>query len=286
MTRGIVVDPVADEELEPTSAKPGSKPESSQNEEQQDLPELPEKFKGKSLEDIVEMYTNLESETGRLRNEVGEVRAEARTWRQLSEDLGKTRQEEPKKPSVPDIDGDSLLRDPVNAISTIVSGVLEEKLGPIVQETTTLKQNTELVQFEKDFPNYVEEANSPEFQEFVTGSERRLRLAQQAIDKSDVSAMRELMEDWTERKNLVASLTKQPPSGDESEEESTPPPTGVNGARQAATESPGNGGTTRSGKVFHQSDVIKTLLNNPDKYYSASYQEELLSAMREGRYKK
>ena len=37
-------------------------------------PVIPEKFKGKSYEDVVESYTQLERELGRKNNEVGELR--------------------------------------------------------------------------------------------------------------------------------------------------------------------------------------------------------------------
>lgn len=44
-------------------------------ETEEDSFEIPQKFQGKSLEDVVEAYTNLEKEHGRKANEVGELRA-------------------------------------------------------------------------------------------------------------------------------------------------------------------------------------------------------------------
>ena len=43
-------------------------------EEQSQEPELPDKFKGKSITDIVSSYENLEKELGRKGQEVGELR--------------------------------------------------------------------------------------------------------------------------------------------------------------------------------------------------------------------
>lgn len=280
-SRGIVVDPSEEEPVESTSQEPEStEPTDSDPDESQ----IPEKFRGKSVAEIVSIYENAEQELGRLRNDLGATRAEAQTWRSLVDELGEARRKTDPKPQEPEIDSDALLKDPKSAITTLLDSVLEERLGPVVKETTKLRQDSEAAQFVSDYPNYVEVGNSKEFQEFVAGSTRRVDLARKAIEKNDIPAMRELMEGWEERQQLIQTLSPKKAEEQEAETDSAAP-TGVSGARKVATESPGSGGATRGKKVFRQNEVIKVMLQDPDKYYSEPYQKELMAAMRDGRFK-
>lgn len=277
----IVVDPVEDD---PTT---GGEPAGDQD-EPQDSPELPEKFRGKSIEDIQKMYLELESETGRLRNDLGQTRNEASTWRSLAEEgIAARRGNNEETHSEPvDISSDDLFADPRGSISKLVEEVLEKRLTPVNEKVTRIESTTEADAFVRDYPDYVQTGNDPEFQKYVAANPRRVATAQRAI-KGDVSAMRDLMEGWEERKALVAELTPVTTEDGETGEETAPrKPTGVEGARKVATDKSGSGGATKPGKIFHQSDVVKLILNDPEKYRSEAYQKELTAAMREGRYKK
>jgi hypothetical protein len=278
VTRGIVVDPT------PVSAPSAPAPAQQQQNPAPADDGLPDKFKGKSIKDVVAMYTNLESETGRLRNELGDTRADARTWRSLAEELTTvSKQPAPTKREPVEITPDQLVAKPKESIQAVVEEALASRLEPIVNSTQSLQRNAEVDAFVRDFPNYVEVGQSQEFQHFVGKSKRRLSLAERALQKQDIGAMRDLMEQWEERRALIAELN--PPAKEPAKEQPSAP-TGIEGARQVATEKPGNGGAVPNTKVFYENDVIQTLLQNPDKYYSEPYQQELLKAMQEGRYKK
>ena len=72
----IVVDPVdesADVEVENT-VEPEETLEAGEAETQEPAFEVPDKFSGKSVEDIVKSYQNLEQELGRKSQEIGELR--------------------------------------------------------------------------------------------------------------------------------------------------------------------------------------------------------------------
>lgn len=278
MARGIVVDPA------PLEQKPAAL---SGNPPPADPPAddgLPEKFKGKTAKEIAEAYVNLESELGRVRNDIGDLREEARTWRALAEDLGTQirRPAEPERKPV-EISPDQLISDPRNSIQAVVDDLLDKRLEPIVKDTRRVARDVEVSEFVRDFPNYVEIGNDPEFKEFVAKSPRRRELAVRALEKEDIKAMRSLLEDWNERKELIASLSKKQ---EEHQEQTPAAPTGVEGARKVATERPGNTAAVPSGRIFYQTDVINVMLTDPDRYYSAPYQEELMKAIRERRFKK
>src|SRR5690606_19560217 len=93
---------------------------------------------------------------------------------------------------------------PKDAIRAVLDEVLEEKLGPVVKDVQKTRRETEADKFARDFPNYVQTGNDPEFQSWVTKSPRRLALVQRALESEDIAAMRELMEGWEERQALIA----------------------------------------------------------------------------------
>jgi hypothetical protein len=260
----------------------------SQNQPNNPADDLPAKFKGKSAKEIVDMYANLESEAGRLRNELGDTRNEARTWRSLAEDLGRPMRSEPAPvtPKPVEVTADQLIANPRDAIVSVVKEVLGTELAPIVRQTKDTAQETKATKFVQDFPNYVQVGNSDEFKQFVGKSKRRIGLADRAVKNGDIDAMRELMETWEERVADLAALNPSAKKQDEhkADEQSTAP-TGVEGARQVATEKSGNSGSVPTGKFFYRDEVIKLLNTNPDKYYSAAYQSELMDAIANGRYR-
>ncbi len=279
MTRGIVVDPVPSTPVTPQSA-PAPVVTAQPTDDG-----LPEKFKGKSAKEIADAYAQLESEKGRLANDLGDTRAEARTWRSLYEEVGAARRAEPQaKPAPVEISSDQLIASPKESVSAIVNELLETRLGPVVKDTQRLAQSVEAQEFVRDFPNYVQTGNDPEFQEFVGKSARRRDLAAKALQSNDVKAMRSLMEDWEERQALVASFKPNKQETTETEQVSTAP-TGVEGARKVATEKSGNNAALPSGKVMYQTDVINTMLKDPNRYYSEAYQAELVQAITEKRLK-
>ena len=74
-----------DKPLEP-QAPPAESGEANKNSQQ--ISTLPDKFKGKSAEEIATSYLEIEKEIGRLRNQVGEsekTRQEVEQWRQLGQ---------------------------------------------------------------------------------------------------------------------------------------------------------------------------------------------------------
>ena len=101
-----------------SQATPETIPDATDNIEQ----DVPDKFKGKSISDVIESYTQLESEYGRRNSEVGSLR---KLTDQLLE-LGDKKQEKAATPKEK-VDVDTLLNDPdaaINAAATCDSNSL------------------------------------------------------------------------------------------------------------------------------------------------------------------
>lgn len=278
MTRGIVVDPT------PSPVKTGTPAADPAPAAPQPDPALPEKFKGKSAKEIADSYSQLESELGRIRNELGDTRAEARTWRSMAEQVTATRPAQTKKTPV-EITPDRLITAPTDSVRAVVDDVLEDALAPVRESQQKLTMSVQAAEFARDFPDYAKTGNDPEFQAFISKSQRRVGLARAVLERNDLTAARALMEDWEERRALVDSLkpvTQVDPAAQPAQAAPSAP-TGVQGARAVATERTGSTAVIPTGKVWNKTDVVDTMLRNPDKYYSSAYQADLMQAIKDGR---
>ena len=250
-------------------------PETDQNldnEAQQAAPEIPEKYRGKSVEDIIAMHREAERELGRARNEVGTVR------RLADELLGVQHAQRAAQQSTPPprqkLTTDALFEDPERAITEIVKSEAEARSRGIEAKTAQLEAELNLARFEKKHPNYLQTMEDESFTEWVQASPYRVRLAQQAI-QNDFQAADELFSTFSEIKGA-----RPAPQSD-----SNP-----NAARQAGlARSGGAAGTKSSGsptsrKVWSRAELINLRIRDPAEF-DRLYDTDIAAAYREGRVK-
>ncbi|MHC4649206.1 MAG: hypothetical protein ACYTBJ_27460 [Planctomycetota bacterium] len=157
---------------------------------------LPEKYQGKTAEQIAEMHMNAEKELGRVRNEVG-------TYRGLVNDLTSLQRQTPSEtPTVEqakiDVSGDELLTDPVSAIDKVVSARLQERDAAEAVTYAATEFEIEGQRLMQDYPNIDQVVGSQEFQEFAARTPSRQRdfvTAAQGQGVEQVRAARRLLED-------------------------------------------------------------------------------------------
>lgn len=188
--------------------------------------DIPEKFKGKSMKDVVEAYKNLESEYGRRNTEVSTLR---KLTDQLLE-LEKNPAEE-TQPKV-DVSVDTLLESPGEVINEAVENnprlkALEEKLLE-----ADIKDSRQA--FEAKHPDWVEVMNSEGFVNWVLESPVRQRLFQQADKNYDYETGTELLtlykdtrgaavKDATNQRNTEARQTAKDSVTEQSSAQEKPP---------------------------------------------------------------
>jgi hypothetical protein len=236
-----------------------------------ELDSIPEKFR-KDPTQIFNSYGELESELGRQRNVTGTYRGlvEELSAIKREADLAQTPAAEPLN-----VTSDSLLENPVEAITQVVERALEAKLRPLEEATALSQQEQELAKFQRDYPSFEMDVASNEFVEFVKKRPTRLEDAQ-AANQGDLRAARRLMDNYEDFKQFTAPAEKTP----------DPTPTGVEGARKVATEVSGTSGAVSGKKVYTQKEVVDTIISDPELYRSQAYQDDLMAAMREGRYRR
>jgi hypothetical protein len=229
-------------------------------EEPQEEPKavIPDKFKDKSLEDIVNAYQNLEKEYGRRNSEIGELRKLTDQMLQLETEK-RQQQEVPKG-----IDVDALLDDPNTAINSAIESnprlkALEEKL--IGAERSTAKK-----QFEAKHSDWQDIVSSEEFHGWVQSSKIRSEMFQRAHQNYEYDVADELFSMYKE-----ASGVKREESAKKTSKQ----------LKKAAVESGSTGATKR--KVYRRTDLINLRLTDPRKY--EAMEDDIMRAYAEGRVK-
>lgn len=239
--------------------------------EESTVNDIPEKYRGKSAKDIIEMHQNSEKRLGQIQNEVGQLRG-------LVSDLSQIqRASTPVTEDTEDLDlsGDELLQDPVGSMRKVVQHELKpmrEEQARASDQDVLAKETNALV---TEFPDMEKIVASQKFQEFVQRTPSRLADQNVAATSDGVDAVfaaRRLLEDFSD-----FQTTTSPDYGKE---------TPVEKAKKVANEGSGSAMKTSSDDLIHESDVITLINSDPDKYRSPSFQKSLLSAIREGRYVK
>ena len=235
----------------------------------------PEKYRGKSREEIMQMHQNAERKIGQTGNELGQYKQLTDQLLNLKrrEDLAKggAEPEEEDEP-LPTITQTEILDDPNAAIAKAV----EARLSRAERRKERQAQQTQEEQLQQAFqqrhPDAEEIAGSEEFQAFVAKSPSRQMLAAAAINAGNLYAANTLLDEW---KATTSSEKEDTPDQDDR----------IEAARKAATVS--TGASTASdapkGKTYRRLDLIRLKLEDPEAYGSEAFQNEIMKAYAEGR---
>jgi len=227
--------------------------------DKQPAEELPDKYRGKSLQDIVRMHQEAEKALGRNANEVGELRKVVDDFITKQTELTTT------KPQ-PEDDVD-FFTDPQSAVNRTVES--HPAFKELKQLTAQQRQATAQADMARRHPDARQLVQDEKFIEWVMASKVRQGLLVKADRDYDVDAADELFTTWKERQQLVNQTVAS---------ETT--------ARKAAVKQASTGGNsasieTRSSKKYRRADIIKLMQTDPDRY--AEMASEIRKAYAEGR---
>jgi len=238
----------------------------AQVEEQQETPtkvqepEIPDKYKGKSAEELVQMHQEAEKLLGRQSSEVGELRKVVDTYiqTQLTED----KQEAPQQ--VEEVDW---FTDPDKAVDRAIQN--HPKIKEAEALTQQYKQSTALSELQRKHPDMQQILQDANFAEWIKASNVRTKLFVAADQQYDHESADELFSLWKERQNIVqqtAAVEQQ--------------------ARKQSVKAASTGnarGSTESApkKIYRRADIINLMRTDPDRY--AALQPEIMKAYEEKR---
>ena len=230
--------------------------------------QIPSKFAGKSTEDIIDSYTNLEKELGRKAQEVGELRKLSDSF--LQAEVARTQNPQDNTPlEAKDNDNsDEFFNDPNKAVNQIIENHPKfQQFQQFQAEQAQAGAKAQLEQTHPDFSNVIQDKG---FQEWVQDSPIRMQMFQ-AADAYNFDAANELLTNWKDRSMISKTQeVKQKAEVDRKEALKT-------GTAESRTSSGSRGG----GKTYRRADLIRLKMENPSRY--ESLQDEIYQAYAEGR---
>jgi len=266
MSRAMMLDPQPEEEnvdIIENEVDEIQQEETSEVEQPQEEPNLPEKYQGKSLEEVVQMHQEAEKLLGRQSSEVGELRKVVDDY--ISQSVTTPAPQQYVEPE-DDID---YFTDPQAAVNRAIEN--HPKIREAEQYTAEYKKQSSLATLQSKHPDMQEILGDPKFAEWIKASKIRTQLFVQADQGYDADSADELFSLWKERKTVAqqtAQVEKQ--------------------ARKQTLKAANTGNARGTGegarkKVYRRSDIIKLMKTDPERYQALS--DEILQAYAEGRVK-
>lgn len=227
--------------------------------------DLPEKYKGKDVKDIIAMHQNAEKLLGKQSSEVGELR---RTVDDFIRTQTVSQQQQAPVQAEEDFDDLDFFENPKQAISKMLENHPSVKQSQ--QMAAQLAQQNTVAKLKANHPDYQGIIADAKFIEWVGKSKVRSNLLRNA-DAYDYDSADELFTSWKERQSMVngavATETK---------------------ARKQSVKSGSTGNLKGSGepsrkKIYRRADIVELMTKDPERYQSLA--AEIRQAYADGRVK-
>ena len=219
---------------------------------------LPEKYKGKSVADIIKMHQEAEKLIGKQGSEVGELR-------KVVDDFirSQTSQKQQEPEPVEEVD---FFANPEEAVKKAVSN--HPSVKEAQEAAKLMRREQTLSRLQQKYPDFAQTVQDESFIEWIKGSKVRMQLAAQAESQFDYDAADELLSIWNERKQVATSMAKTAE---------------LDRKQQLKAADVGNQGNspTVSKKKYRRADIIKLMQTDPQRY--EAMQKEIVAAYAEGR---
>jgi hypothetical protein len=221
--------------------------------------ELPEKYRDKSLDDIVRMHQEAEKLIGKQAQEVGEVRklADELIKQNLGSRQQQTRQEEPEV---------DFFENPQKAVQRTVDS--HPDIIAARQATLEMKRAQIQQKLANEHPDFGDIAKNEDFTNWVKSSPVRIDLFKKADAEFDYDSANELLSTYKELRSV-----KQKQSSDAGEA------TRKQNLKAAGVDVGGSGESSK--RVYRRADLIRLKMQDPNRYDALS--DEIMAAYQEGR---
>ena len=226
-----------------------------------DKSELPDKYRHKSLDEIVKMHQEAEKLIGKQAQEVGEVRklADELIKQNLSSRQQQTRVEEPEV---------DFFENPQRAVQRTVDS--HPDIIAARQATLEMKRAQIQQKLAQEHPDFGDIAKNEDFANWVKSSPVRIDLFKKADADFDYDAANELLSTYKELRSV-----KQKQTSDAGEA------TRKQNLRAVGVDVGGSGESSK--RVYRRADLIRLKMQDPNRYEALS--DEIMQAYQEGRVK-
>ena len=226
--------------------------------QQQEDDDIPEKYKGKDVKEIIRMHAEAEKLIGRQGSEVGELR-------KVVDEFIKAQTSTKQQTQVEDQEID-FFADPNQAVARAIEN--HPKIKQAEQAALQMRQAETVNLLKQNHPDYMQVVEDPAFQNWVASSKIRTRLFAEA-HAYDYDSADELLSTWKERQQ-VAKATVDAEKTDRQRQ-----------LKAASTVMAQGNDEAPSKKIYRRADIIRLMQTDPDRY--DSMQDEIMAAYREGR---
>ena len=219
--------------------------------------QIPEQYRGKSVEELVRMHQNAEKK-------ISEQGAELGSLRPIVDQHLSARTLEPAKQKDSAVDEEDFFTDPKAAVAKAV----QEALAPYTQTIQENQQGQMVGKLDADHPGWKDTVQSEPFQAWVAKSKVRVRLWNEA-NANEYDSANELLSTWKElhaskeqKEALAAKAVKKDRD-----------------VRAATTE--GRTPKIDGRKILYREDLQELKAQNPDRY--KALETDIIEAYKQGR---
>lgn len=248
---------------EPTDSLVEEQSQEVQEQQAVETPEeddIPEKYRGKDVKEIIRMHAEAEKLIGRQGSEVGELRKVVDEFIKAQ-----TSTKQQQSDVVEEID---FFANPEQAVAKAIEN--HPKIKQAEQAALQMKAAETINMLKQNHPDFMQTVEDPAFQNWVAASRIRTRLFAEA-NAYDYDSADELLSTWKER-NQVAQATVAAEKTDRQRQ------------LKAAAAVPAQGSDEApSKKIYRRTDIIRLMQTDPDRY--DAMQDEIMAAYRENRVK-
>jgi len=220
--------------------------------------ELPDKYRDKSLDEIVKMHQEAEKLIGKQAQEVGEVRRLADEL--IKQNLGSRQQTKQEEPEI------DFFENPQKAVQRTVDNHPDVQAAR--QATLEMRRAQVQQRLAQEHPDFGDIAKDQDFANWVKSSPVRLRIFEQADAGYDYDSANELLSTYKQLRSV-----KQKQTSDDGEI------TRKQNLKAVGVDVGGSGESSK--KVYRRADLIRLKMQDPNRYDALS--DEIMAAYQEGR---
>ena len=230
-------------------------------------PSIPSKFAGKSQQEIIDSYTNLEKELGRKAQEVGELRKLSDSF--LQAEVARTNNPQNNTPLETEDNAESdFFDDPNKAVNDMIEK--HPRFQEFQQFQAQQAQAGAKAQLEQKHPDFTDVVQDKGFQEWVQDSPIRMQMFQ-AADSYNFDAANELLSNWKDR-SMISKTQEVKQQAETNRKDAL---------KAGSTESRSSSASSAGGKTYRRADLIRLKMENPSRY--ESLEDDIFAAYADGR---
>ena len=225
---------------------------------------LPEKYKNKSVTDIIAMHQNAEQLLGKQGQEVGELR-------KIVDDFIKSQtvNQNTAHSADEEFDESDFFVNPKDAVSKLLEN--HPSIKQSQELAVQLKQQETIAKLKAAHPDFIDIAQDQKFLDWVGKSKVRTRLLKEADQGYDFDSADELLTLWKERQETVNSTIAADKASRKDQ------------VKAASAGTSTGSGEKASRKIYRRADIIELMRKDPQRY--EALMPEIRAAYAEGRVK-